>query len=217
MKDKDLSALAKLKGKLQEEAEEKARLEAIKKEQEKKKAAQANEFKDAMKKLGVEKQDFSGKRVTHEKAKPAPIPKQTIDDNKEVLIASLSDDVGIEHLLENDGRSYHNPNVAPNIPKLLYKGKWTIQGTVDLHGYTVEEARKIVALFIEEQRKLGHRAVRIIHGKGYGSIGKMSILKEKVPIWLVQHKEVLAFVQAPENDGGSGALLVLLAQKKLNS
>ncbi len=214
MKDKDLSALAHLKGRLQEEAAEKARLEAIRKEQEKEKVAQSNVFKDAMKKLGVEKQDFSSNRVAHEKAKPKPIPKQTLDDNKEVLKASLSDDIGIEHLLDSDERlSYHSKDIAPNVPKLLYKGKWTIQGSVDLHGRTVDEAREIVNLFIEEQRKSGHRAVRIIHGKGYGSVGKMSILKEKVPIWLVQHKEVLAFVQAPENDGGSGALLVLLTQK----
>ncbi len=214
MKDKDFSALANLKEKLQKEAEEKARLEAIRKEQEKKKAAQANEFKNAMDKLGVKKQDLSRNRVSLEKAKPKPIPKQTLIDNQEVLKASLSDDIGIEHLLDSDEKlSYHSPDVGPDVPKFLYKGKWTIQGSLDLHGYTVEEARKIVVLFIEEQRKSGHRAVRIIHGKGYGSVGKIPVLKEKVPVWLVQHKEVLAFVQAPENDGGSGALLVLLTQK----
>jgi DNA-nicking Smr family endonuclease len=35
-------------------------------------------------------------------------------------------------------------------------------------------------------------------------------LKGKVQGWLAQSGEILAFCEAPENQGGSGALLVLL-------
>jgi DNA-nicking Smr family endonuclease len=52
--------------------------------------------------------------------------------------------------------------------------------------------------------------VRVIHGKGLGSPGKAPVLKEKVRRWLVQKTEVVAFVQAPPTQGGTGALLVLL-------
>jgi DNA-nicking Smr family endonuclease len=52
--------------------------------------------------------------------------------------------------------------------------------------------------------------VRIIHGKGLGSLGKKPVLKNKVRNWLVQKDEVLAFCQARAADGGSGALMVLL-------
>jgi DNA-nicking Smr family endonuclease len=36
------------------------------------------------------------------------------------------------------------------------------------------------------------------------------VLKGKVKKWLAQRAEVLAFCQARPNDGGSGALIVLL-------
>jgi DNA-nicking Smr family endonuclease len=52
-----------------------------------------------------------------------------------------------------------------------------------------------------------------VHGKGNGSPGRQSVLKGKVRSWLVQKAEVLAFAQAGPNDGGSGALLVLLDAK----
>ncbi len=162
--------------------------------------------------MGVEQKDFTNGKIHREKEKPKPYPLQKKLDEQEVLRESLSDEIGIEHLLASDeSLSYHKPTVAPNIPRQLRSGKWSIKGSLDLHGYTSEEAKQLLILFLNEQRKIGNRAVRIIHGKGYGSEGKRPVLKEKVPVWLVQRKEVLAFVQAPENDGGSGALLVLLS------
>ena len=50
----------------------------------------------------------------------------------------------------------------------------------------------------------------MIHGKGLGSVAREPVLKGKVLRWLVQRDEVLAFCQARPNDGGAGALLVLL-------
>ena len=52
---------------------------------------------------------------------------------------------------------------------------------------------------------------RVVHGKGLGSPGKAPVLKNKVHAWLVQKKQVLAFVQARPADGGAGAVVVLLA------
>jgi DNA-nicking Smr family endonuclease len=54
------------------------------------------------------------------------------------------------------------------------------------------------------------RCVRVVHGKGLGSPGKTPVLKGKVHAWLVQKNEVLAFVQARADEGGAGALVVLL-------
>ncbi len=212
MKDSSLSALNSLKGKLEKQAAEKAAAEAKRKEIQRKKEALANQFSNAMKELGVQKTDLGKGRYEHPAPKPAPVPTQRILSDKQVLIDSMSDEIGIEHLLDSDERlSYHNPSVGTNIPKLLYSGKWSIKGTLDLHGATADEARIELVAFLNEERKAGHRAVRIIHGKGHGSVDRKPVLKEKVPVWLVQRKEVLAFVQAPEHDGGSGALLVLLA------
>ena len=64
--------------------------------------------------------------------------------------------------------------------------------------------------FIRHAHKLGLRCVRVVHGKGLGSPGKSPVLKGRVQSWLVQKKEVLAFVQAKPAEGGAGALVVLL-------
>jgi DNA-nicking Smr family endonuclease len=58
--------------------------------------------------------------------------------------------------------------------------------------------------------KRGVRCVRVIHGKGLGSLDKKPVLKSKVRNWLVQKEEVIAFCTARAADGGSGALMVLL-------
>jgi DNA-nicking Smr family endonuclease len=52
--------------------------------------------------------------------------------------------------------------------------------------------------------------VRVVHGKGLGSPCKTPVLKGKVQSWLIQKAEVLAFVQARADEGGAGALVVLL-------
>ena len=56
----------------------------------------------------------------------------------------------------------------------------------------------------------GLRCVRVIHGKGLGSVNKEPVLRNKVRNWLVQKDEVIAFCQARPIDGGAGALVVLL-------
>jgi DNA-nicking Smr family endonuclease len=57
--------------------------------------------------------------------------------------------------------------------------------------------------------------VRIIHGKGLGSVARQPVLKAKVFGWLVQKEEVLALCQARAQDGGSGALVVLLRPRSV--
>jgi DNA-nicking Smr family endonuclease len=57
--------------------------------------------------------------------------------------------------------------------------------------------------------------VRIIHGKGLGSVARQPVLKAKVFGWLIQKDEVLALCQARAHDGGSGALIVLLRPSAL--
>ncbi|MEG0445850.1 MAG: Smr/MutS family protein, partial [Comamonas sp.] len=83
-----------------------------------------------------------------------------------------------------------------------------------LHGLRSDEAREALGQFIRLSHRTGIRCVRIVHGKGLGSPGRMPVLKSKVQRWLVQKKEVLAFVQARPAEGGAGALVVLLQPGK---
>ena len=206
------ASLMSLKEQLKVKQEEEARIAAEKEQKRKEAEAKAHEFENAMKELGVKKKIGREDKVFHAMPNPAPIPRQRYADEKAVLEDSLSDNISIDHLLDSDERlSYRAPSMAPDVPKKLHQGAWSVKGTLDLHGYTSEEARLLLVEFLNEERKAGHRAVRIIHGQGFGSAGRKPVLKEKVPVWLAQRKEVLAFVQAPPYDGGAGAVYVLLA------
>jgi DNA-nicking Smr family endonuclease len=92
----------------------------------------------------------------------------------------------------------------------LRRGHWVVQDALDLHGLNREEARLSLAQFLGACLKRGLRCVRIVHGKGLRSPGKEPVLKGKVQLWLARREEVLAFCEAPANQGGSGAMLVLL-------
>jgi DNA-nicking Smr family endonuclease len=92
----------------------------------------------------------------------------------------------------------------------LRRGKIRSELELDLHGLTANHARQTLEQFLSDcqQRKL--RCARIIHGKGYGSKGQQPVLKQKLNIWLRQHRDVLAFCSATPQDGGTGAVYVLL-------
>lgn len=105
------------------------------------------------------------------------------------------------------------PGVDPLLVQRLHQGDFAIQGQLDLHGYTVEEAKMLLDLFLNRAYSSGHRCVRLIHGRGKNSPDHRPVLKENVQTWLSQgrlSRLVLAFVTAPAKDGGAGAAYVLL-------
>ena len=75
---------------------------------------------------------------------------------------------------------------------------------------TRDEARASLAQFIAVALQQGRRCLRVIHGKGHGSPGRLPVLKHLSRGWLAQREDILAFCQARPHDGGDGALLVLL-------
>lgn len=151
----------------------------------------------------------------HEKAgqaaRPAPLPRQRQQDERAALRETLSDEFDASTLLHVDEHlSYLRAGIGPDVPARLRRGQWAVQRQIDLHGLRVDQARQALAAFIVAACRSGVRCVRVVHGKGHGSPGKTSVLRTKVPGWLIQKHEVLAFVQARPPDGGAGALLVLL-------
>lgn len=142
---------------------------------------------------------------------PPPEPLQLKLDEQKVLQEAMSDEFDISTLLEVDEQmSYRRSGIGQDVTRKLRAGHWSIQRQLDLHGLRTDEAREALGQFIRLCHRTGVRCVRIIHGKGLGSPGKVPVLKAKVLRWLVQKREVLAFVQARPNDGGAGALVVLL-------
>jgi DNA-nicking Smr family endonuclease len=144
----------------------------------------------------------------------APIARQRQLDDKEALAESLSDnsawDIGTE---TGDELVFLRDGLPLQTLRRLRRGHWVIQDEIDLHGHTTVEARTAVAAFLQTCLRDGSRCVRIIHGKGLRSKNREPVLKTKVAIWLRQREEVLAFCQARQTDGGSGAVIVLLKSK----
>ncbi|HZF85702.1 MAG TPA: Smr/MutS family protein [Burkholderiaceae bacterium] len=143
---------------------------------------------------------------------PAPVAVQHQRDEAQALREALSDEFDVTTLLDADDQmSFRRPGVGTDVTRRLRAGDWSIQREVDLHGLRSDEAREALAAFIRTAHRQGVRCVRVVHGKGLGSPGKQPVLKTKAQRWLIQKKEVLAFVQAKPAEGGAGALVVLLA------
>ncbi len=205
---KDLSSLKHLRAtlKVQEDARQKAEIERI--TLEKKQQEEANLFALS---VGKVTPITTSDKVISAPARPQPIPIQHIADEKAALRESLSDEFTFETLMDTDENlSFIRPGIGSDVLSKLRRGHWVIQSQLDLHGLRRDDARDRIGEFLRQARKNGHRCVRIIHGKGHGSIGKEPVLKHKVRIWLAQKDEVLAFCQARAADGGAGALVVLL-------
>ena len=146
-----------------------------------------------------------------EKSHPKPIAKQFIRDEKQALRDSLSDDYYPAHELESgEELLYLRAGQSPSILSKLRRGFWVVQAQIDLHGLISDEAREYVAEFLGNCKKKNIRCVRIVHGKGLGSRNREPVLKHKLRNWLIQKDEVIAYAQAKPEDGGSGAVIVLL-------
>ena len=142
---------------------------------------------------------------------PEPRPLQRERDEAAVMREALSDEFDVETLLHTDDQlSYRRPGLGPEVVRKLREGRWAIQREIDLHGLRTDEAREALGRFVRDSHQQGLRCVRVVHGKGLGSPGRAPVLKGRVLRWLVQKKEVMAFVQARPADGGAGALVVLL-------
>jgi DNA-nicking Smr family endonuclease len=142
---------------------------------------------------------------------PLPIARQHLADEQAALQESMSDEFDVESLLDTDqALSFSRSGVGPDVVRKLRKGHWVIQDQLDLHGLRRDEARESLGEFLKKVGKRGLRCVRIIHGKGLGSVNKEPVLKGMVHRWLVQKDEVIAFCVARADEGGAGALVVLL-------
>jgi DNA-nicking Smr family endonuclease len=126
----------------------------------------------------------------------APIPLQRALDDRRALDESLSEEIGVESLLDTDeALSYRREGVRPDTLRKLRRGFWVVQADLDLHGHRVEEAHEALAAFLRHAAVRGYRCVRIVHGKGLRSPDR---------------DDIIAFCQARPADGGAGAVLVLL-------
>jgi DNA-nicking Smr family endonuclease len=95
------------------------------------------------------------------------------------------------------------------------KGDLPIDGRIDLHHHTQEEAHRALDRFVVASHAAGKRCLLVITGKGRA--GGVGILREMVPRWLNEaplRSKVLAIESARNRHGGSGAYYVLLRRMR---
>ena len=154
-------------------------------------------------------------RIAHTPPRPKPIPAQRIADDADALSASKYGAEPTPNTWEigqelEVGQTFVRRGLGTDILRKLRRGDWAVQSVIDLHGHTIDEAHDALADFLDDARAHGYRCVRVIHGKGLTSPNREPVLKGKVRAWLTRWGEVLAYCEAPQNSGGSGAVVVLL-------
>jgi len=115
----------------------------------------------------------------------------------------------------DDGRRVEGRRLElpPQTLRSLRRGAIAVDARLDLHGQAAAAAHDELARFLRERRGRGDRCVLVIHGKGDHSPGGVGVLRGEISAWLSQGRaseQVSAFATATTEDGGEGAVYVLL-------
>ena len=91
------------------------------------------------------------------------------------------------------------------------------QSTLDLHGENKAESTELIQDFLDDSVSHGLRKVSIITGKGLHSETGSGVLRELTESILSSSPLVLETSSAPINKGGSGAIWIILKEKKFEN
>ena len=98
--------------------------------------------------------------------------------------------------------------------------------SIDLHGYTLDQANKVVEEFILQEHSKGINKLVVVTGKGLHSQNEknpyvskdLSILKYSVPDFIFKNLKLMKVINEIEDakieDGGSGAFYIYLKKNK---
>ena len=97
---------------------------------------------------------------------------------------------------------------------------------LDLHGYSLDNANKVVKKFIIESFDKGYNKLLVVTGKGLRSKSydnpyiseNLSVLKNSVPEYIKNNENlnsiISKIIQADQQDGGEGAITIFLKNNK---
>lgn len=157
---------------------------------------------------GVRPLDQAKRIPERERRRPRAASRRA--DEAQVLADSLAFDAHDLDVESGDELAFRRDGVTEAVLRRLRRGEYSIRDEIDLHGMTQDEARAALGAFLAESALHGRLCVRVIHGKGRGSGNRGPVLKSAVNRWLRRHGAVRAFCSARRNDGGTGALYVLI-------
>lgn len=151
-----------------------------------------------------------------ERAANAATPREDQDAEARARMRSLViEGIRFETIDDGDRIEGRRLDVDPRELRRLRRGQYAIDGKLDLHGLGTHDARHAVEAFVKKRATDGDRVVIVVHGKGSHSPRGQSVLRGEIAAWLSQGKSsrhVAAFATAPDDHGGTGAVLVLLAR-----
>ena len=143
---------------------------------------------------------------------PRPRPRARFRrlDDEQALKESLELSPGDWLIETGDELQFRRGGVPSRLLERLRRGEFAVEDEVDLHGLTAAEAREALRSFLQEALGRGLHCVRVVHGKGLRSGHRGPVLKHAVNVWLRKVDAVVAFASAPRQNGGTGAVYVLL-------
>ncbi|OLF75451.1 hypothetical protein AWH62_06445 [Maricaulis sp. W15] len=113
--------------------------------------------------------------------------------------------------------------------KRVRRGRVEIDGRIDLHGLTQDQALRSLRHFLQMAFASGYRTVLVITGKGFKSrdrdtapweqVEEPGVLRRKLPEWLGLpefSQYVSGFAKSHARHGGSGAFYVTLRTRSRN-
>ncbi len=168
-------------------------------------------FREAMKQ--VRPLQAGNDRIEPQHRRPPPHPRQTEQDQKQVLQEMMSAPLDYAEVETGDELLFLRPGIQHGVLRKLRRGQYSCGTELDLHGMTVPVAHQALGEFLLHCQTRGISCARIIHGKGHGSKQQKPVLKNRVNLWLRQRDEILAFCSARPEDGGTGAVYVLIKRK----
>ena len=135
-----------------------------------------------------------------------------------------------DKISEKDKKDWENfissDEKLPNKDFKLSKQKFFKVKSIDLHGYTLDEANNTIEKFIHESFKEKINKLIVVTGKGIHSQNEkdpyvsknLGILKYSVPEFIESNKSLMNIINeikdASIEDGGSGAFYIFLKKNR---
>ena len=110
--------------------------------------------------------------------------------------------------VSDDGRTLEGRRVDldPRELRRLRRREHAVDGRLDLHGMTADEARTALEAFVQKRRAEGDRVIVVVHGKGKHSPRGISVLRGEIGAWISQGRaarDVAAFTSIVDGDASS--------------
>jgi DNA-nicking Smr family endonuclease len=92
-----------------------------------------------------------------------------------------------------------------------------LDGEIDLHGLSLDEAGRALRAFLDDAYRGGRRSLLVITGRGQRAADGVGRIREALPRWLNEPETrplVVAYAPARPRHGGHGAFYVLLRKRR---